>query len=92
MGHDEAASKIVMQVTITEDASPALYRALSRLSPRRRVTRLKDLARQGLFVDGGVAVVSQTPSQPTAPSVDTPPKAANGTVSAMLDWGGSDEG
>ena len=92
MAQYAAERKIVMQVTITEDASPALYRALVRLIPRRRVTRLKDLARQGLLIDGGVAVAAQTPMQPTAQSLDTPPKAANGPVSAMLEWGGTDEG
>jgi hypothetical protein len=78
--------KIVMQLTLTHDSMPALYEALEGLAARRRVDRIKDLAKLGLVVERagqGISVGQHHDRQPAEVAAGVAPP---GTAAALLDW------
>ncbi len=87
MGH--AVNQMLLQVTVSADASPELFQALVQIrDPKRRIGRLRDLATCGLLLSvNGFAPITprQAPILPAA-GKDASPAAVPGVVDGLTDW------
>jgi hypothetical protein len=76
-------AKLLLKLTVTADEMPELFRVLvSVQDPRRRTTRLKALAAQGLLVErtGGVANAAMPrPAESAARSLQNMPAEFTGS-------------
>jgi hypothetical protein len=79
-----------MQVTLTHDSTPALYEALAGLAARRRVDRVKDLAKLGLLVERAGLHLAAGHRQESVTGAMAG-AAPQGTTATLLDWTDDDD-